>query len=50
MSWGSGSTGSGFVLQVVALRSIPIYAVGAALAASLAVTAVSRGRGCCGSG
>ncbi|MET7925148.1 hypothetical protein ABZT43_14350 [Streptomyces sp. NPDC005349] len=30
----------GFVLQVVALRSIPIYAVGAALAASLAVTAV----------
>ncbi|MEU9009935.1 hypothetical protein AB0D12_09130 [Streptomyces sp. NPDC048479] len=30
----------GFVLQIVALRSIPIYAVGAALAASLAVTAV----------
>ncbi|WP_329581677.1 hypothetical protein [Streptomyces sp. NBC_01361] len=34
----------GFVLQVVALRSIPIYAVGAALAASLAVTAVVASR------
>ncbi|MFF1355330.1 hypothetical protein [Streptomyces sp. NPDC058297] len=34
----------GFVLQVVALRSIPIYAVGAALAASLAVTAVVAAR------
>ncbi|WNI26904.1 hypothetical protein [Streptomyces sp. ITFR-16] len=32
--------GLGFVLQIVALRSLPIYAVGAALAASLAVTAV----------
>ncbi|MCX4905984.1 hypothetical protein [Streptomyces sp. NBC_00878] len=32
--------GVGFVLQIAALRSIPIYAVGAALAASLAVTAV----------
>ncbi|MFI2351413.1 hypothetical protein ACH492_31205 [Streptomyces sp. NPDC019443] len=32
--------GLGFALQIVALRSIPIYAVGAALAASLAVTAV----------
>ncbi|MFG3306440.1 hypothetical protein [Streptomyces wuyuanensis] len=32
--------GVGFVLQVVALLLIPIYAVGAALAASLAVTAV----------
>lgn len=32
--------GAGFLLQVVALRLIPIYAVGAALAASLAVTAV----------
>ncbi|MEU2107415.1 hypothetical protein [Streptomyces sp. NPDC019507] len=32
--------GAGFVLQIVALRLIPIYAVGAALAASLAVTAV----------
>ena len=32
--------GVGFVLQILALRSIPIYAVGAALAASLAVTAV----------
>ncbi|MBY6307473.1 hypothetical protein CRV15_30750 (plasmid) [Streptomyces clavuligerus] len=30
----------GFLLQVVALRSIPLYAVSAALAASLAVTAV----------
>jgi drug/metabolite transporter (DMT)-like permease len=34
----------GFLLQVVALRSIPIYAVGAALAASLAVTAVVASR------
>ncbi|MFE4588547.1 DMT family protein [Streptomyces laurentii] len=32
--------GLGFLLQVVALRSIPLYAVGAALAASLAVTAL----------
>jgi drug/metabolite transporter (DMT)-like permease len=32
--------GVGFVLQVAALRSIPIYTVGAALASSLAVTAV----------
>ena len=32
--------GLGFVLQIVALRSIPLYAVGAALAASLAVTAL----------
>ncbi|MDI5971348.1 hypothetical protein POF50_018725 [Streptomyces sp. SL13] len=30
----------GFVLEIVALRTVPIYAVGAALAASLAVTAV----------
>ncbi|MFF9348162.1 hypothetical protein [Streptomyces sp. NPDC014734] len=36
--------GGGFVLQVVALRSLPIYAVGAALAASLAVTAVVAAR------
>ncbi|MEV4994994.1 hypothetical protein [Streptomyces niveus] len=36
--------GLGFVLQIVALRAIPIYAVGAALAASLAVTAVVAGR------
>ncbi|MFF2845064.1 hypothetical protein ACFVT5_01860 [Streptomyces sp. NPDC058001] len=36
--------GMGFVLQIVALRSIPIYAVGAALAASLAVTAVVAAR------
>ncbi|MDI3423884.1 DMT family transporter [Streptomyces luteolus] len=36
--------GCGFVLQIVALRSIPIYAVGAALAASLAVTAVVAAR------
>ncbi|MFF4487000.1 hypothetical protein ACFY0F_10985 [Streptomyces sp. NPDC001544] len=36
--------GLGFVLQVVALRSVPIYAVGAALAASLAVTAVVAAR------
>ncbi|MGW3146406.1 MULTISPECIES: DMT family protein [Streptomyces] len=32
--------GLGFLLQIAALRSIPIYAVGAALASSLAVTAV----------
>ncbi|MGW1727176.1 DMT family transporter [Streptomyces sp. NPDC002306] len=36
--------GLGFLLQVAALRSIPIYAVGAALAASLAVTAVVAAR------
>ncbi|WP_307665851.1 hypothetical protein [Streptomyces sp. V1I1] len=36
--------GLGFALQIVALRSIPIYAVGAALAASLAVTAVVASR------
>ncbi|GAA3032307.1 hypothetical protein GCM10010448_12920 [Streptomyces glomeratus] len=32
--------GLGFLLQIAALRSLPIYAVGAALASSLAVTAV----------
>ncbi|MGW5846832.1 DMT family transporter [Streptomyces sp. NPDC055254] len=36
--------GAGFVLQIVALRHVPIYAVGAALAASLAVTAVVAAR------
>ncbi|MFE5510185.1 hypothetical protein ACFQ9J_06130 [Streptomyces sp. NPDC056529] len=36
--------GLGFVLQVVALRALPIYVVGAALAASLAVTAVVASR------
>ncbi|MEU6826764.1 hypothetical protein ABZ921_39690 [Streptomyces atriruber] len=36
--------GLGFLLQIVALRSVPIYAVGAALAASLAVTAVVAAR------
>ena len=36
--------GLGFLLQVAALRSIPIYAVGAALASSLAVTAVVAAR------
>ncbi|WP_420037968.1 hypothetical protein ACN2WE_25140 [Streptomyces sp. cg28] len=41
---GLGLDGVGFVFQVVALRSIPIYAVGAALAASLAVTAVVAAR------
>ncbi|WP_329460156.1 DMT family transporter [Streptomyces sp. NBC_01497] len=35
---------AGFVLQIVALRSLPIYVVGAALAASLAVTAVVAAR------
>lgn len=34
----------GFVFQIVALRSLPIYAVGAALASSLAVTAVVAAR------
>ncbi|MET7456898.1 DMT family transporter [Streptomyces sp. NPDC005574] len=36
--------GAGFVLQIAALRSLPIYAVGAALASSLAVTAVVAAR------
>ncbi|MGW7363055.1 hypothetical protein ACWGI8_06385 [Streptomyces sp. NPDC054841] len=36
--------GLGFALQIVALRLIPIYAVSAALAASLAVTAVASTR------
>ncbi|KOG15312.1 membrane protein, partial [Streptomyces viridochromogenes] len=36
--------GLGFVLQVAALRSLPIYAVSAALASSLAVTAVVAAR------
>ncbi|MGY4390068.1 drug/metabolite transporter (DMT)-like permease [Streptomyces sp. TE12347] len=36
--------GAGFVLQIIALRHVPIYAVGAALAASLAVTAVVAAR------
>lgn len=36
--------GLGFVFQIVALRSLPIYAVGAALASSLAVTAVVAAR------
>ncbi|CAG6396666.1 hypothetical protein NMG29_22220 [Streptomyces cocklensis] len=36
--------GLGFALELVALRSLPIYAVGAALAASLAVTAVAASR------
>jgi hypothetical protein len=34
----------GFVLELIALRSLPIYAVGAALAASLAVTALTASR------
>lgn len=41
---GLGLDGLGFVLQIVALRTLPIYAVGAALAASLAVTAVVASR------
>ncbi|MFF3329297.1 DMT family transporter [Streptomyces sp. NPDC002888] len=36
--------GLGFLLQIAALRSIPIYAVGAWLASSLAVTAVVAAR------
>ncbi|MGW5348053.1 hypothetical protein [Streptomyces sp. HUAS TT3] len=41
---GLGLDAAGFVLQIIALRRIPIYAVGAALAASLAVTAVVAAR------
>ncbi|MFH8984461.1 hypothetical protein [Streptomyces varsoviensis] len=41
---GLGLDGLGFLLELVALRSLPIYAVGAALAASLAVTAVVAAR------
>ncbi|MFJ4780350.1 hypothetical protein [Streptomyces sp. NPDC088762] len=41
---GLGLDAVGFVLQIIALRHIPIYAVGAALAASLAVTAVVAAR------
>ncbi|MFJ4772490.1 hypothetical protein ACIP88_25865 [Streptomyces uncialis] len=41
---GLGLDSLGFVLQVVALRTIPIYVVGAAVAASLAVTAVVASR------
>ncbi|MDG4863833.1 hypothetical protein P8605_37390, partial [Streptomyces sp. T-3] len=41
---GLGLDGLGFVLQIVALKAVPIYAVGAALAASLAVTAVVAAR------
>ena len=40
---GLAADGAGFALEVVALRSLPVYAVGAALAASLAVTAVMAG-------
>ncbi|SER36436.1 hypothetical protein SAMN04487983_101550 [Streptomyces sp. yr375] len=41
---GLGLDGLGFLFQIAALRSVPIYAVGAALAASLAVTAVVAAR------
>ncbi|MFD3699977.1 hypothetical protein ACFWUZ_28295 [Streptomyces sp. NPDC058646] len=41
---GLGLDAAGFVLQIAALRHLPIYAVGAALAASLAVTAVVAAR------
>ncbi|KJY45936.1 MULTISPECIES: hypothetical protein [unclassified Streptomyces] len=41
---GLGLDAAGFVLQIVALKNIPIYTVGAALAASLAVTAVVSAR------
>ena len=37
---GIGLDGLGFVLQVAALRLVPIYVVAAAIAASLAVTAI----------
>ncbi|WP_424215434.1 hypothetical protein ACN20G_08785 [Streptomyces sp. BI20] len=41
---GLGLDGAGFVLQIAALRALPIYVVGAALAASLAVTALVAAR------
>ncbi|WP_234363487.1 hypothetical protein [Streptomyces sp. TN58] len=41
---GLGLDAAGFVLQIIALRHVPIYVVGAALAASLAVTAVVASR------
>ncbi|GGT34244.1 hypothetical protein GCM10010226_07830 [Streptomyces phaeofaciens] len=41
---GLGLDGLGFVFQIAALRSLPIYTVGAALASSLAVTAVVAAR------
>ncbi|MFF3361364.1 DMT family transporter [Streptomyces misionensis] len=41
---GLGLDGLGFLFQIAALRTLPIYAVGAALAASLAVTAVVAAR------
>ncbi|WP_328930383.1 DMT family transporter [Streptomyces sp. NBC_00190] len=41
---GLGLDAVGFVFQIIALRHIPIYVVGAALAASLAVTAVVAAR------
>ncbi|MER6954905.1 DMT family transporter [Streptomyces sp. NPDC000618] len=41
---GLGLDGLGFLFQIAALRSLPIYAVGAALASSLAVTAVVAAR------
>ncbi|MYS24081.1 hypothetical protein GTW78_29150 [Streptomyces sp. SID4948] len=41
---GLGVDAAGFALELVALRHLPIYSVGAALAASLAVTAVAASR------
>ncbi|MEU9241619.1 DMT family transporter [Streptomyces sp. NPDC048385] len=41
---GLGLDGLGFVFQILALRSLPIYAVSAALASALAVTAVVAAR------
>lgn len=41
---GLGLDAVGFALQIIALLHIPIYAVGAAMAASLAVTAVAATR------
>ncbi|MFJ8013024.1 hypothetical protein [Streptomyces sp. NPDC096339] len=41
---GLGLDAAGFALQIIALRHVPIYTVGAALAASLAVTAVVASR------
>ncbi|MFI7500329.1 hypothetical protein ACIBVL_17875 [Streptomyces sp. NPDC049687] len=41
---GLGLDGLGFLFQIAALRSVPIYAVAAALASSIAVTAVVAAR------
>lgn len=42
--FGLAVDGAGFALELAALRALPIYAVGAAVAASLAVTAITATR------